>query len=108
MGRLRQKGQNIFEFAVCLALVAASISLMAIYVRRSLQARYRAVVLHCVKESGTERQYEPYYTREAHKREKAKGYTATAWNTISGIDMETNATGWEHTPLPERWSSSVK
>ena len=108
MSRARQKAQGIFEYAVCLALVAASISFMSIYVRRSLQARYRAVVLYSLKESTAEHQYEPYYTRESEKEETAKGYTKTAWNTRSEINMNTNAAGWLHTPLPKRWTSSAK
>jgi len=108
MSRTRQKAQGIFEFAICLALVAASIGFMSTYVRRSLQARYRAVVLYSAKEAGAEHQYEPYYTREKESEDKAKGYTKTGWHTRSEINMRTDASGWEHIPLPKRWTTSAK
>ena len=103
---IKQRAQAILEFALCLAMVATAIGSMAIYIRRSLQARYRAGVLYYAKEVGTEPQYEPYYTREAWTREDKKGEITEGRNTISLINMETNATGWRFTPLPGRMKIS--
>ena len=108
MRRIRQKGQGIYEFALCLALAAASISLITIYIRRGLQARYAAAVRYSLQDSPAGHQYEPYYTREKQTEEKTKGETKTAWHTWAGTNMQTEQSGWEHIPLPKRWTTSKK
>ena len=106
MARLRYKAQAMVEFALLLAVVAVAIGSMTIYVRRSLQARYHAAALRLIENVTGEgkHQYEPYYTREAFRSEKQKGDVTTGWGTISVVDMTSEGYGWEHTPLPERWS----
>ena len=105
MIRTRHKAQSMAEFALLLAVVAAAITSMTIYVRRSMQARYHQATKLLVQEATKgEHQYEPYYTREAFRDEKQKGNVTTGWGTISVVDMTSEGYGWEHIPLPERWS----
>ena len=43
MRRITSKGQSTLEYAVFVAVVAAALSTMAIYVRRAIQANLKAV-----------------------------------------------------------------
>ncbi len=108
----KQRAQVMIELVLCFALTATSIAAMTIYIRRGLQARYRAAVSRSVKDitgsikgAGTtagEPQYEPYYTREAQISEEKSGFIEGGFPE-SGINMTTVSRGWRHTPLPERW-----
>lgn len=84
MKRLKQRGQNLAEAALLLAVVTASFALMYTYAQRGLQARYRDGVRHLITQMRAETgrqdiasQYEPdYYTDSQTQRRSGEKVAA--------------------------------
>jgi len=118
MRRLSRIAQSTIELSLFLAVAIASFSAMNIYMRRSLQARYRAAVRvfalqhpynSLIYGSRANRsQYEPYYTREAETHETSveserEGLPEYAKNTTNTVYSRGARVTWQHTPLPWAW-----
>jgi hypothetical protein len=68
MPKFKRQGQSLTELALVIVVVTTAILGMQIYVRRGLQARYKAGMdyffsrVSAAKGSNIERQYEPNYS----------------------------------------------
>ncbi|MDP8265716.1 MAG: hypothetical protein P9M07_02085 [Candidatus Aceula meridiana] len=74
----KNKGQNVAEYAILIALVVGAILAMQTFAKRGLQARVRDVTQFMVDETssadlppevrwGNTAQYEPYYSESAYE-----------------------------------------
>lgn len=77
----KNKAQSLAELAVLLGLVIAALISMQVYVKRALQARYKAIVDASGDVYGL-RQYEPYY---ASSSITAKQTSDIRYSQASGI-----------------------
>lgn len=105
MAKFKRCGQSLTEFAICLAVITAVIAGMQIYVRRSLQARYKYGADYFFSKLGNEAQekqvslpvyksqYDPYY-RESETTED-KTTDDTVGFPESSTDQEIIRQGWE-------------
>ncbi len=62
--RSRTNGQHLIEYALLFAVVVGALVAIQVYVKRTLQARYRAVVDAAAVAISAPTQYEPYYRSE--------------------------------------------
>ncbi len=92
-------GQNLTEFVLCLAVIAAVITGMQLYTQRALQARYKDGVdwlFSKINQGGAavNSQYEPYY----QESERAQEHNRTS-NKLADGSIVTNSTatnsGWQ-------------
>lgn len=106
---LRGRAQVLGEMAVLLALVAAALLTIQVYVSRSLKAKYKSVVDTSGNVFGLH-QYEPYYassvtaTRQQQDTHLWKSPGETGINVIENTtqkrsfqkvdNVESNADGW--------------
>lgn len=92
----RQKGQNVAEYAILIALVVGAVLAMQTFVKRSLQARTRDGVEWLVEETqylGDTGQYEPYFFESVY--EVTKGVDET--KTLTGsTNFEIDSYGTTH------------
>ena len=80
---LNQKGQNIAEYSILIALVIAAAIAMQTYVRRGIQGRVADAVDHAPATAlvagqainFTTKQYEPYYLDSSADIESTRDYT---------------------------------
>ena len=73
------KAQTLAEYVLLIAIVVAAIAGMQVYVKRGLQARYKAIS-DCTGESVGIEQYEPYYAQSEQTIEQEHNTTYTYIN----------------------------
>ena len=101
----QQKGQSLTEVALLVAMVAAALTGITLYLQRSMQQRYREGVTYvfdkikgCVTDPvNVTKQYDPYYhtsyTQENRRSNETTGFPNHTRNST------VNQSGWEYTSV---------
>ena len=111
MQKIRVSGQHLTEFALCLAVVSATILMMRLYGQRSLQARYKSgadyVFLEIEQEAAKignanlqnlKTQYDPYYTESLAWENRTADSTGGFPHT--SINQTVRRMGWQKVNAP--------
>lgn len=94
MDKGRTSGQQVLEYALCLAAVTAVLIGMQLYVKRGLQARYKAgagQIFSGMPASTT--QYDPYYIESSVT--ETRNYIVDMGFPHTTKDVTTNRSGWQ-------------
>lgn len=86
---------------MCLAIISAVFAGMSLYIKRSLQAKYKAgadyLISNIEKEGGNysniRKQYDPYYAES--ETTVTRSGTMTTGFPDSSVDMTTGTRGWQ-------------
>jgi Flp pilus assembly pilin Flp len=87
----KNRGQNVAEYAILIALVVGAVIAMQKFVQRGLQGRVRDATQYMVQgtnELGNTAQYEPYYQDSQYETQKSDRETK-----FGNGDIEQFATG---------------
>jgi|GEM_PF-3377195 len=107
---LKIKAQNLTEFALCLSVLTVTFLGMQVYVRRSLQARYKAgadYLFYDLKKTAENtpdaghlvnplQQYDPYYATSSINQQYGAGVVVPSdWGRAEGPNID--AKDWDLT-----------
>jgi hypothetical protein len=106
MRKTRNTGQNITEAAVIFAIIVGVFASMQLYLKRSLNVRYKAGADYMHEQlrnaapafAGLPRQYDPYYTESL--QEDTKTSTTLTGYPDSSVNDRLNRRVWAETDIP--------